>query len=92
MSALKSRVKRKQEQMFQRQSVNEFNNRFKKLAKIIADELTCSCRDKITNLSSDTKDQAGSSAAPTSGQHTESTKIGKSDLLYRLVNSMDKKT
>ena len=72
MSALKSRVKRKQEQMFQRQSVNEFNNRFKKLAKIIADELTCSCRDNtemslMMNKKGDSKDQAGAPAAPTSG-------------------------
>ena len=69
MSALKSRVKRKQEQMFQRQSVNEFNHRFKKLAKLITDELNCTCRD---NIMSNLKEDA---AAQPCQHHSESTNI-----------------
>ena len=47
MSALKSRVKRKREAMWQKQSLNDFNTKFMKLATIIFEEIDNNCRDEI---------------------------------------------
>ena len=49
MSALKSRVKRKREQMWQKQSADDFNSKFERLCEIVAEELNCTCRDTLIN-------------------------------------------
>lgn len=47
MSALKARVKRRREQMWQRNTQTYFCNQFEKLTSIISDCLDCSCRDQV---------------------------------------------
>ena len=49
MSALKARVKRRREAMWQSQTQSNFNTQFNKLANIIADCLEMAERDTVVN-------------------------------------------
>ena len=78
MSALKARVKRKREQMWQSQSMNNTSARFTRLAQIIGDELECGCREQVMAFLANKKSRKAGKQSQCTRQGT---KILKKDFL-----------
>ena len=85
MSALKSRVKRKREAMWQKQSLSDFNSKFVKLATIIFEEIDINCRDDIMLGLIQKKARVRRAADP----HVDGTKVTKTDFVKKLKEYMD---
>ena len=85
MSALKSRVKRKREAMWQKQSLSDFNTKFDSLAKIIFEEIDINCRDEIMLGLAQKKARVRRAADP----HVDGTKVTKTDFIKKLKEFMD---
>ena len=85
MSALKSRVKRKREAMWQKQSLSDFNTKFDSLAKIIFEEIDFNCRDEIMLGLAQKKARVRRAADP----HVDGTKVTKTDFIKKLKEFMD---